>query len=87
MTKFNLFVIMFIVNQSNYIMKVGYIMKLQELINQIPELSNMVIDGYSNSEIKEQAKFMLEAIDYDGFYSDMESSEIRILKQIIKLIK
>ena len=68
-------------------MKVGFTMKLQELINQIPELSNMVIDGYSNSEIKEQAKFMLEAIDYDGFYADMEASEKKILKQIIKLIK
>lgn len=62
-------------------------MKLQELINQIPELSNMKLDGYPNSEIKEQAKFMLEATGFDGFYSDMDVSEKKMLRQIINLIK
>ena len=55
------------------------------LINKVPELDGMLRDNYSLEDIKSQAMFMLEATQFDGFYADLPVTEIRTIKQIIKI--
>lgn len=55
------------------------------LINKVPELEGMLRDNHSLEDIKSQAMFMLEATQFDGFYADLPVTEIRTIKQIIKI--
>jgi hypothetical protein len=61
--------------------------ELLKLINSVSELNDMIRDGYSIEDVKDQARFMLEATGFDGFYADIGSAEKVLLRKIIRYKK